>query len=625
MDYDYFATYLNKIGKKNTAQADSIKNTAETIGEKFLSKFNFCSHEMGLLVGNVQSGKTGQVFGVMCKAVELGFQYFIVLTTDNVALQQQTYERTHRDLEKGNGFVVCSENDEQKYRNHGSKPVVVVLKKNSKILKEWTNKFRNINDLKGNPLFIVDDEADASSLNTKINQHDISTINKYLKEIRDLSTSSIYLQMTGTPQAILLQSECSDWKPKPKFTYYFKPGEEYLGGDYFFPKDKAPDFVEFIENDEKGENIAYKVVIRHLVVSAQLFLTGSEVSNCLIHPSSRQDIHKQVRNDFESAIAKATFNHDSAEFQDKLKQVYDSLSPSKSAKANFNEVKDKVLDMLENRKFKIIVLNSKSSDEQDDCKLGCNFIIGGNSLGRGVTFDKLNTFYYTRSTKAPQADTMWQQSRIFGYDRDKGLISLFIPDELYNLFVQINNTNDAIIKQIEKNKKPSISYVADNNNLRPTRMNVLDKSFLNILVGNTNYFPANPINKDYDKITKTVERFKDTDKPQNVPLQLLMQLLSQFKAENFNINGYQAMMQTELNDNSSAQGMLMVRRNRNITYGKRALLSHDDWVATKCYKKFFVLTLYQVNGNNIDLKWPDHKDLWVPNIKLPGTKNFYVI
>ena len=87
---NYLATYLDTIRKKNRAQADSIKNTAETIGDKYLSQFDFCSNKMGLLFGNVQSGKTGQVFGVMCKAVELGFQFFILLTTDNVALQQQT-------------------------------------------------------------------------------------------------------------------------------------------------------------------------------------------------------------------------------------------------------------------------------------------------------------------------------------------------------------------------------------------------------------------------------------------------------------------------------------------------------------------------------------------------------
>ena len=616
---EYLNTYLDNIKTKNLAQANSIKNTAETIGKEYLSKFDFCSHKMGLLFGNVQSGKTGQVFGVVCKAVELGFQFFILLTTDNVALQKQTYERTERDLEQQNGFVVCSEEDEQKFRSHGVKPVIIVLKKNSKILKEWTNKLKNIDDLKGNPLFIIDDEADAASLNTKVNKNEISTINKYLREIKDLSTSSIYLQMTGTPQSLLLQSEISGWKPM--FTYYFKPGKEYLGGDFFF-KEKTPNFVRFIDDERDGETIAYKVIIRHLVVSAQLFLSGAKVSNCLVHPSSRQDIHQQVRREFEKALSKVTFNHNEKDFVEDLKKEYDSISPNKSQKADFVDIKEKVFEMLENHNYKIVVFNSSSSDEPEECKKGCNFVIGGNSLGRGVTFDKLNTFYYTRSSKTPQADTIWQQSRIFGYDRDAGLVSLFIPENLYNLFVQINNTNDAIIKQVEEGRQPSISYAG---NLRPTRMTVLDKSLLNILVGGSNYFPANPINNTYDQITKMVVRFKDDEEPASVPLKLLIEILGHFKADNFDIAGYQAMMQTELNKDPLAKGMLMVRRNRNITFGKRALLSPNDWKTTNAYANSFVLMLYQVNGHDPKLKWPKHEDLWVPNIKLPGVKNFYII
>ncbi len=38
--------------------------------------------------------------------------------------------------------------------------------------------------MKGNPLFIVDDEADAASLNTLINRDKQSSINKYLDTIK---------------------------------------------------------------------------------------------------------------------------------------------------------------------------------------------------------------------------------------------------------------------------------------------------------------------------------------------------------------------------------------------------------------------------------------------------------
>jgi hypothetical protein len=61
--------------------------------------------------------------------------------------------------------------------------------------------------LKGRPVFIVDDEADATNLNTKVNQKDFSAINRHIKAIRNDGSSCIYLQVTATPQAVLLQKK----------------------------------------------------------------------------------------------------------------------------------------------------------------------------------------------------------------------------------------------------------------------------------------------------------------------------------------------------------------------------------------------------------------------------------
>lgn len=94
----YLKTYLKKITDRgNVKLAESISKTADDVGNKHIKNFSFTSHEIGLLFGNVQSGKTGQMFGIMCKAADLGFPVFILLTTDNVVLQQQTLERVKSD------------------------------------------------------------------------------------------------------------------------------------------------------------------------------------------------------------------------------------------------------------------------------------------------------------------------------------------------------------------------------------------------------------------------------------------------------------------------------------------------------------------------------------------------
>ena len=96
----YLKNYLNKIiARGNEKLAESISHTAEEVGEKYIKKFSFTSHEIGLLFGNVQSGKTGQMFGIISKATDLGFPVFVLLTTDNVVLQQQTLDRVKADLD----------------------------------------------------------------------------------------------------------------------------------------------------------------------------------------------------------------------------------------------------------------------------------------------------------------------------------------------------------------------------------------------------------------------------------------------------------------------------------------------------------------------------------------------
>ena len=166
----YLKTYLQKIiDRGNVKLSESISKTAEDVGKKYIETFSFSSHEIGLLFGNIQSGKTGQMFGVICKAADLGFPAFILLTTDNVILQQQTLERVKSDLE---GFCICGENDARRFTDNSLiQPTIIVLKKNVRILKLWANILNSTGFMKGNPLFIIDDEADAASLNTLVNRN----------------------------------------------------------------------------------------------------------------------------------------------------------------------------------------------------------------------------------------------------------------------------------------------------------------------------------------------------------------------------------------------------------------------------------------------------------------------
>lgn len=397
---NYLKKYLKTISDRgNIKLSESILKTSDDIGEKYIRSFPYTGHEIGLLFGNVQSGKTGQMFGIICKAADLGFPVFVLLTTDNIVLQQQTLERVKEDLD---GFCICGENDGGLFLdNNLLQPVIIVLKKNVRILKLWSNILNSTGFMKGNPLFIIDDEADAASLNNLINRDKKSSVNRYLESIKDGASSSLYLQVTGTPQAILLQTLASGWHPY--FTYYFEPGNEYLGGNYFFPPNRKSDAVLYLEDID---NPTRAVIIRHLVVSGQIIRMGGKVSNCLFHPSVRQNIHNRYAEEVNKEL-KWCLKFIDTDFKEELKKEYAFLAPQKTKKAPFEELYETVVTLLQKDQIKVLIMNGKSEVSSSDYAEGVNIIIGGNTLGRGVTFPSLHTIYYTRTSKKPQADTMW--------------------------------------------------------------------------------------------------------------------------------------------------------------------------------------------------------------------------
>ena len=606
----YLKTYLKKITDRgNIKLAESISKTAEEVGNKHLKNFSFTSHEIGLLFGNVQSGKTGQMFGIMCKATDLGFPVFVLLTTDNVVLQQQTLDRVKADLK---GFCICGENDARIFtENSLLLPTIVVLKKNARVLKLWANIFNSTGFMRGNPLFIVDDEADAASLNTLVNKDRQSSINKYLDIIKNGASSSLYLQVTGTPQALLLQTLASGWHPL--FTYYFQPGDSYLGGDFFFPASK-PDCITFLET---LENPTRSVVLRHIASTAQILSTGGKVSNCLFHPSVRQAVHQKFADEVSHELTWCINNID-GEFETAIQKEYDNLLPAKFEKINYDAFLTTAKKLLLSKSIKVLIMNGKNDIDSSEYETGCNFVIGGNTLGRGVTFPCLQTIYYTRTSKKPQADTMWQHSRMFGYDRDSGMMKVFIDENLYKLFSDINATNNSIIAQVEHGIEDIKIYYPEG--LNPTRKSVLDNDRVEIISGGTNYYPFNPDNDSIETISQLLENFSNDESHYQVNLRFIKEILSHIiPSPDFKLTAFQSVIDTILSEKPAGQGILIVRRGRNVAQGTGALLSPNDWQLGASFQDKVVLTMYQVTGT----KGWGGRQLWVPNIKLPHNTMYY--
>ncbi|MBP3851143.1 MAG: restriction endonuclease, partial [Erysipelotrichaceae bacterium] len=547
--YSYAKSYVEKLVKRGQHDlALSIQNTISEFHSTFLDSFSFAEHQTGLLFGNVQAGKTAQMLGLICAATDFSFPLFIVLTTDNVKLQNQTYNRIANDL-SDIGFCICDETDRQKFIDNGLiKPTIIVLKKNAKVLLQWHNTLVSSSFVLGNPLFIADDEADAASLNGKVNEGAVSTINKRLAKIKNLSVGSVYLQVTGTPQALLLQSMKSDFRPS--FTIYFEPGKEYLGGEFFFGDDKTP--ICFIDDfDDDLKDGLYYAVIHHLVASAILFLNNENVCNFVIHPGVKKTSHMELA----SAVnLRLQYIQDrfAKDVMDDFEKMLSSMNPKKYTKHALTDVTGCILQLFAEDKIKVLIMNTDTNIAEEEYTKDANIIIGGNVLGRGITFPKLQTLYYTRTSKKPQADTIWQHARMFGYDRDSGMVSVYLTKELYRLFHIINEGNNSLVEQVEHNINDIQIFYP--NGVNPTRKNVFDIKMVDLIAGGVNYFPSDLANSSVHDLDVLLTPF-GAEEYYQVSLRMLLPILSHIEPTGYPQKAFVEIIQAMLAQNPRQQAI----------------------------------------------------------------------
>ena len=232
----------------------------------------------GLVMGDVQSGKTMNFTGVINKAADAGYKIIIVLAGTLNSLRSQTQKRIDYGFV---GHTVDNMDESKKYvgvslvpngerfeavsftttkkdfstayakQNIASlssykEPIIFVIKKNVGLLKKlegWL-KSSEVNQrvLDGFPLLLIDDEADYASINTKkVNSDtDPTKTNMWIRKVLELFKNHCYLGYTATPFAnsfILPGSrdsmESADLFPKD-FIHCLKEPSNYFGPNKLF-------------------------------------------------------------------------------------------------------------------------------------------------------------------------------------------------------------------------------------------------------------------------------------------------------------------------------------------------------------------------------------------------------
>jgi hypothetical protein len=507
------ALLQQQIGNPNEVR--DIRETAEAVVRKWVDARAPGKLQInGLIYGLVQSGKTGALTVTGAMGADSGYAVILILTSDIDPLYKQTLQRVRESFP---GIDVLAKNDfrdvEAFNKRIKSGVCAIVSTKNGRMLHTLIDNFRK-GRFKNLSCLIIDDEADQASLNTKTSKDDgsRSAVNEKIADLRGLFERNTYLQVTATPQALFLQTPGHDFRPQ--FTVLSRSGADYVGGEDFF-SDGSTLVKEFDLSDigdlvQGGQPSPTLKIPDSLLRALDIFMVGGAFKrskdadqNCafLCHVSTKTADHKHIVDlllKYKSDLP-AGIKAKSPAVIKRLMTAYNELASTHPGVRN-----SKFEDLLNAVEFfspgAHVKLVNGESDDDVAVNSPYNLFVGGNKLGRGVTIKNLLVSYYGRNPKKPQADTVLQHARMYGYRRkDIGLLRLFLPQELHTVFKAINKMERGLRELIERTPAEQFRGVYVESGLSPTRRNVLVPGALGFYSGGSNYNPAQILRGDSTK------------------------------------------------------------------------------------------------------------------------------
>lgn len=249
---------LSKNGFKDEV-VEEMERTTLKILKRLSSDTTEISSVKGLVIGNVQSGKTANMAALMAMAADWGWNMFIVLSGTIENLRQQTQNRLLSDLNHpGNlnwfGLEHLSKKPPLGQRTqdlHFEKTskqryFTVCLKNPGRLrgLIQWLQS--DANKQKQMKILVIDDEADQAGINTaNVKSSTIRTINKLIRDLvngRNEKSQEInykyhamnYIGYTATPYANILNEAGEDSLYPKNFISTLSASKEYFGPQQIF-------------------------------------------------------------------------------------------------------------------------------------------------------------------------------------------------------------------------------------------------------------------------------------------------------------------------------------------------------------------------------------------------------
>lgn len=466
----------------------------------------------GMVVGHVQSGKTGNYSGLVCKAADAGYKFIVVIAGGMNNLRNQTQERLNEAfVGQTNGVQVgagkgASDKNQTPYslttvlrdfnRHDADRasqginfetinvPVLIVIKKNTSTLKSvisWLEK-QYKNKVADHAMLVIDDESDYASVNTK-EEEDPTAINGGIRRLLSLFSRSAYVAYTATPYAnIFIDHEAEnesigrDLFPKD-FIYALDAPTNYFGARKIFLDTDGRYLIEVTDNENDlptghKKDIEITSIPNSLKEAIQVFLLNISVRNLrgysnshnsmLVHATRFTMVHQKIAikiTDYlefikEDVIAFGKLN-DARDQSNYIQDLWNTYI------RYFNQDEfswEEVLDTLTSQVSTVLIreVHQKTAvplEYRKDIPTNA-IVIGGTSLARGYTLEGLSVSYFLRNTVF--YDTLMQMGRWFGYRSGyEDLCKIYMPYNKIVDFAEIITATEELMDDFQ--------LMADNN------------------------------------------------------------------------------------------------------------------------------------------------------------------
>lgn len=364
----YWGRYRQLLFEKGLPK--NVIDTTDAVTDRILDRLGNPKDQRswrrrGMVVGHVQSGKTANYTGLICKAADAGYRLIVVIAGIHNNLRNQTQARidegfigrdtgrlAHANKAQRQKIIGVGRTDQREFPvsltttlrdfnkatattftaqlSQINVPVVLVIKKNSSTLKnllEWLKEHsvHQSTQMVSQPMLLIDDEADNASINTAYQRDEVTRINGQIRELLSLFHRSCYVGYTATPFAnIFIDPDTDDEALKqdlfPRdFIIGLDAPSNYFGAQKIF-LDARDQHIRLIEDNEDVLPMKHKidhpvdVLPGSLVEAVRAFIVARAIRNArgqqaghasmLVNASRFTDVQGRLRSRIADVVAR---------------------------------------------------------------------------------------------------------------------------------------------------------------------------------------------------------------------------------------------------------------------------------------------------------------------------------